>query len=404
MPASSVPANVSTIAATSIHPERMMQQQQAATQQVLQQQQQLITQGLTQQILQKAQADAISAQQQLAATMANMNTNLYFEPTTGQYFDTSSGAVNTPTLYGQYSDYGIPMAAKLDINPTPNHQGNQSQNLQGNSDQMAVAKTDGKKVKNKKKGIGSSVKWLYIISDAKRECYGSLCRGQFDSITTTKWLTSLYEEAEWGNGVKDRSRNQGDGPTPNHIAWYTAMGCSCTLNEDEVHEVGSAASGFPAWLQQITDTIVRICACDRNPPNCAELFFFENKASRWNWHNYCEDDVFGLDSSLKGNVAVAADKRPRGQTVHLLIGNRRQFQFAPRKTKAVPGDEEKSVYLENGDVFVTCGKFSKDYVMKIDCEGDAHDVDGVSRAHSSMYIVWRWIVDHNKECPLAQKN
>lgn len=175
------------------------------------------------------------------------------------------------------------------------------------------------------------------------------------------------------------------------------MGCNCSLNEDEVQEQEFANSGFPAWLQQITDTIVRICACDRNPPNCAELFFFENKASRWNWHNYCEDDVFGLE----GDVTV--DKRPRGQTVHLLIGNRRQFRFAPRKTKAIPGDEEKSVYLENGDVFVTCGKFSKDYVMKIDCEEDAHGMDSVSRAHSSMYIVWRWIVDHNRSCSLARK-
>merc|ERR1712129_215110 len=43
-----------------------------------------------------------------------------------------------------------------------------------------------RKVGKRKKGIDSSVKWLYVISDAKRESYGSLCRGQFDSVTTTK--------------------------------------------------------------------------------------------------------------------------------------------------------------------------------------------------------------------------
>merc|ERR1712228_62668 len=204
--------------------------------------------------------------------------------------------------------------------------------------------------------------------------------------------TSMYEEADWGNQVKDRSRNQMDGPTPNHIAWYTLNGCNCAL--EGVQDDEFATQGFPVWLQQITTTMTKICATEKNPPNCVELFYFENNASRWNWHSYCEHPLFGLDKSCNS-------VKHRGQTVHLLIGDRRQFKFAPRKTRAIPGDEEKSIYLENGDVFVSCGKFTADYVVKIESEEDLYGYDG-SRSNSSMYIVWRWFVKHMDGCPMKK--
>ena len=206
----------------------------------------------------------------------------------------------------------------------------------------------------------------------------------------------MYEEAEWGNQVKDRSRCQMDGPTPNHIAWYTQSGCSCAL--EGVQDDEFASQGFPVWLQQITTTMTKICATEKNPPNCVELFYFEDSSSRWNWHSYCEHPLFGLDKSCSGI-------KHRGQTIHLLIGDRRHFKIAPRKTKAIPGDEEKSIYLVNGDVFVSCGKFTADYVVKIECEEemDSYKYGSTgSRAHSSMYIVWRWIVKHMDGCSLRR--
>ena len=304
---------------------------------------------------------AMACEQQqlrLAMATANLSKQRYLSPQTGQYFDVISSAPGSST-------------------PAPKK----------------------KKRKKKKKGVGSCVKWLYLISDAERECYGSLCRGQLDAVTLRKWRTALYEEAEWGHAAKDRSRGQGDGPGADHIAWYTEAGCSCSL-ADEAQAQEVAGRGFPGWLLHMRDTLTKLCACDKTPPNCAELFYLPNRAARWNWHSYCEHELFGLAGHGHEHKGKKQQKQQLcGQTVHLLLGSRRQFRFAPRKTKAIPGDEEKSVFLENGDLFVTCGKFSEDYVVKIDCEEEQQGREEEAKAaHTSMYIVWRWIVGHGSSC------
>jgi len=380
VPASSINNPHNAIAATT-------QQQQYNAQSVLLQQQ------IQQQIV-----DIATASMQLQ-TQAAMYPTLYFDEHANSgrhYYD-----VLQPSTFSTISAYpqlihSTPTQAMPSTTTTssPPERMQVDSNVNG-SNTMQVFQQRQKDKKNKKKGIRSSIKWLYIICDEERTCYGSLCRGQFDSITTTQWLTALYEEAEWGGRVvRDRSRNMGDGPSANHIAWYTRAGCNCCVlggggddGEQQVQEAQATMAGFPTWLQQITDTVMKLCGCDA--PNCAELFYFENKSSRWNWHSYCEHDIFGLDDDAQQNSN-------KGQTFHLLIGHRRQFKFAPRKTSIVGGDEEKSIFIENGDIFVTCGHFTRDYLVKIECEESESELK--TRTHSSMYIVWRWIVKHNRQC------
>ena len=321
-----------------------------------------------------------------------------------------------------------------------NNSNSNSSVSKGSKTKSKKDKKDKKEKKKKKKKTGMMTKWTYVLLDKERNSFVSLCRGQMNLIQMSQWMTSLYNECNFGENSPFPRLN---GPDSNYIGWYTEPKCSCTISGAS-QEKDFIDVGFPKWLQSMTSEVMNVCNNNggssgkkakklfEKPPNCCEIFYFKNSEKfGWQWHSDRDLALFAeqkkqklLEKAGKDEQSTGSKKKKKGSdwhvntSIHMVVGRKRMFKLCPRKPNS--DDKEKSIYVLNGDIMLCSGMFDSQYLSMIATESkdekgeksgesgsESESVDrkdANDKKDATFYVVWRWISYHFDECKKKMQN
>lgn len=207
--------------------------------------------------------------------------------------------------------------------------------------------------------------WELELDDEHRRSFVSLRREAFSERTLRQWWSALYSKIDWECPMVGKRR------MPRSAAWLTSAQCKCT------YRYGSAAFtslGMEPWFQEITDLVCEVCGIQQDPNSC-NANLYEDGAQAVGWH---ADDEPLFEATERDALIVS-----------LSLGATRAFELRPNDA---PGEVTR-LSLHHGDLCTMEGLTQKHY---------RHRVPRGPATKPRINLTWRWVVAHDRGCPLRQ--
>mmetsp|Transcript_89620 Transcript_89620/g.254031 ORF Transcript_89620/g.254031 Transcript_89620/m.254031 type:complete len:333 (+) Transcript_89620:1-999(+) len=209
--------------------------------------------------------------------------------------------------------------------------------------------------------------WEYPVENDQWCCYA----GYLPKALETPVADRLFDIVKKGTPWTQPSGRWG--PLPLRTAWMTQSPCTCRYGYGGA-EV--APAHYPEWMKEVMEACMPLCGLTKPSqwPNSCNLNMYVDGQHSVGWHADNE-------SLFQGRVQDCC-------IISLSLGQTRLFELKYRK-------DQHSLSLGNGDLCTMEGLTQKYYQHRV---GKDHRRSVGPRIN----LTWRWVVQHNPGCTLAQ--
>lgn len=215
--------------------------------------------------------------------------------------------------------------------------------------------------------------WDPFVHDALRRSFVSARSGAFSAEVLNEWRGMLLERIAWVRPSVKSPNGGEERRMPRSACWITCNGCACTYDYS-----GTAFAPEPMspWLRNVTEEVCRACAIAERPNSCNANYYADGHETV-GWH---ADDEALFMANKKDTLIIS-----------LSLGAPRIFELYPNDDP----DTRTKIVLKDGDLCAMEGLCQKYYRHRIPSEESVRE--------ARINLTWRWIVNHQPQCPLFRE-